>query len=396
MTITTARSSHGRAAIVRQAERQSARTPRQTLVIPTFNERDNIAVLLAQLAAVLPADDTEILFVDDSTDDTPAVIEAAGRSCAIPVAVLHRDNGVGGLGGAVVEGMRRAQGEWIVVMDADLQHPPDVVPDLVAAGQRDGADLVVASRYAGNGSRDGLANGLRRWVSQGSTIVAKLLFRGPLRRVSDPMSGFFAMRASSLDLGNLRPMGYKILLELAVRTRPPRVVEVPYQFQARHAGESKSNLREGLRFLRHLLVLKLGGTRLRMLGVAVIGASGLIPNLAALWLLSHGFGLHYLLAAVLANQAALGWNFVLVEMLFQRRRHRSLLSRASRFFVLGNLDLVLRVPALAYLVSTVHVGLLLSNLVTLVASFVLRFFILDRVIYTARARPGEVNVVVAS
>jgi dolichol-phosphate mannosyltransferase len=396
VTVIAAHPSGGPVGTIRPAGRGSPRAPRQTLVIPTFNERENIAVLLARLAAVLPADDTQIVFVDDSTDDTPQVIEAAAATCPIPVTVCHRVNGTGGLGGAVVEGMRLARGEWIVVMDADLQHPPEVVPDLVAAGRRDGADLVVASRYLSGGRRDGLANRLRRWVSRGSTIVAKVLFRRTLFRVSDPMSGFFAVRASALTVAALRPIGYKILLELIVRTQPARVVEVPYGFQSRYAGESKSSLREGLRFLRHLLVLRVGGRRLRMLGVALIGASGLVPNLAALWLLSLVWGRHYLLAAVVANQVALVWNFLLIELLFRRRRHRSLFSRASRFWMMGNLDLVLRVPALALLVASVHMGLLWGNLATLVGSFLLRFVVLDRLIYTARPARGKDNAVVAA
>src|SRR5437868_4565069 len=229
--------------------------PPQTIVIPTYNARDNIATLLRRLSSVLPAADTEILFIDDSTDDTPAVIRAAAGTCPIPVTVHHRERSTGGLGGAVVEGMRLARGTWIVVMDADLQHPPEVVPDLIAAGLRDGADLVVGTRYAGGGKRDGLSDGYRKFVSGGSTLVTKLVFRNHLVQVSDPMSGLFAVRASSLDVDELRPLGFKILLELVVRTRPGRIGEVPYTFQPRHAGESKSSLAEGLRFLKHLAIL---------------------------------------------------------------------------------------------------------------------------------------------
>jgi dolichol-phosphate mannosyltransferase len=360
----------------------AGRAPRQTLVIPTFNERDNIAVLLDRLAHVLPAADTEIVFVDDSTDDTPEVIRAAAASCPIPVTVHHREESIGGLGGAVVDGLRLARGAWIVVMDADLQHPPEVVPDLVAAGVRDGADMVVGSRYAGGGSRAGLADGYRRFVSGSSTRVTKLLFRTALIRVSDPMSGFFALRASSLETADLRPLGYKILLELMVRTRPARVVEVAYTFQPRHAGVSKSSFAEGLRFLRHLATLRVGGTRARMLGYAVIGASGLLPNTAALWLLSGRLGLHYLAAVVLANEVAVAWNFALTDLLlFRRRRHRHVASRLYRFFLMGNIDLVLRLPAVALLVDELHVNYLKANLATLLVSVLLRFAVIDRLIY---------------
>jgi dolichol-phosphate mannosyltransferase len=359
---------------------------RQTVVVPTFNERDNIATLLERLTAALPADETEIVFVDDSTDDTPEVIRRAARLCPIPVTVHHREDGAGGLGGAVVEGMRLARGEWIVVMDADLQHPPEIVPALIASGARDGADLVVGSRYAGGGNRDGLSGGYRRIVSGGSTAVTKVIFWNSLSQVSDPMSGLFAIRASSLDVEELRPLGYKILLELIVRNRPGRIVEVPYSFQPRHAGESKSSLAEGLRFLKHLGLLRLGAQRSRMLMFALIGVSGLLPNQAALWALHDLAGVHYLPAAVLANLIAVGWNFTLADTLLYRshRAHRTFRGRISRFLLLGNADLLVRIPLLALLVDGAHAGVLEANLVTLVVSFVARFLISDRIIYRTR------------
>jgi dolichol-phosphate mannosyltransferase len=385
MTVTTAR----RATLLgRIGELPTRVTVRQTVVVPTFNERDNIAVLLQRLAAVLPPDESEIVFIDDSTDDTPDVIREQAKHCPVPVTVHHRTSPVGGLGGAVVEGMRLARGAWIVVMDADLQHPPEIVPQLVAAGVRDGADLVVGSRKTGGGSSGGLDNGYRRLVSGGSTLTTKVIFRNALLRVSDPMSGLFAVRASSLEVAELQPLGYKILLELIVRNRPGRIIEIPYAFQPRHAGESKSTLQEGLRFLKHLALLRFGAQRGRMIGFGLIGLSGLIPNQVILWLLASVLGVHYLPAAVLANMVAVTWNFALIDgLLYRNHRHRrSFASRFTRFFVMGNADLLLRVPMLALLVGGLHIGVLTANLVTLVISFVVRFLILDRVIYLARPR----------
>lgn len=238
-----------------QAQREA---PRISLVIPTFNESANVSELLTRLAAAIPARvPREVIFVDDSTDDTPAVITEAARHSPLTVSVLHREVAEGGLGGAVAMGLREATAPWIVVMDADLQHPPALVPELVAAGERAGADLVVATRYAGGGSREGLNGGFRKFASGGSTFLAKTVFPLELRDVSDPMSGFFAVRAAALNADVLRPLGYKILLELIVRCRLRRVAEVPYQFQDRFAGESKASFGEGLRFLRHLMVLRL-------------------------------------------------------------------------------------------------------------------------------------------
>ncbi|BCY10262.1 glycosyltransferase [Actinoplanes sp. L3-i22] len=357
---------------------------RQSIIVPTYNERDNVVALLERLAATLPHTETEIVFVDDSTDGTPDVIAGVAADYPMAITVHHRDDAAGGLGGAVVEGMRLAQGEWVVVMDADLQHPPEIVPDLIAAGLRDGADLVIGSRYTGGGSTGGLADGYRKLVSRGSTILVKTLFRNHLLSVSDPMSGLFAIRASSLDAEQLRPLGYKILLELIVRNRPGRVVEVPYTFQPRHAGESKSTVAEGLRFLKHLGRLRLGSGRARMLGFGLIGLSGLLPNQAVLWGLV-GAGLHYAPAAVAANVVAVVWNFALIDqILYRNRRERGFTARFGRFFLVGNADLLLRIPLLALLVDGVHTGVLAANLLTLVASFAVRFLIAEKVIYLGR------------
>jgi dolichol-phosphate mannosyltransferase len=357
---------------------------RQSLVIPTFNERENIEPLLRRLTEALPETGTEICFVDDSTDDTPEVIRAAAQDCPIPVTVHHRENGAGGLGGAVVEGMRLARGDWVVVMDADLQHPPEIVPDLIAAGMRDGADLVIGTRYAAGGTNGGLSDGYRRMVSSASTMLTKFIFRNALVRVSDPMSGLFAVRTSSLEVDRLRPLGYKILLELVVRNRPGRIVEVPYSFQPRHAGDSKSTVAEGARFLRHVALLRFGAQRVRMLAFALIGLSGLLPNQLVLWLLTVA-GMHYLPAALMANLVAVSWNFALTDtLLYRNRRHRGLAGRLARFFLMGHADLVLRIPLLAVLVDGLHLGVLIANLVTLVTSFLVRFLISDKVIYRSK------------
>ena len=362
--------------------------PHISVVIPTYNERDNVAELLTRLVAAVPAD-TELIFVDDSSDDTVDAIRTAAEKLDVNVVVHHRAEATGGLGGAVVDGLRLAQGTWVVVMDADLQHPPDLVPRLVAAGDEAAADLVVASRYVDGGTRDGLANAYRRYVSQWSTRLAKTMFGRTLSRVSDPMSGFFAVRATTLDPATLRPLGYKILLELIVRAKPRTVVEVPFSFGTRFAGESKSSLAEGLRFLRHLATLRVGDSQLRMLGYAAVGLSGVLPNLLALQLLTAVFGVHYLTAAVVANQVAIAWNFVLTDtLIFRSRRRRGLWSRIGQFAVLGNVDLVARIPLLALLVGDLGLGYLSGTAITLAVMFLIRFLILDRLVYVRTAKPS--------
>ncbi|MGW3913662.1 glycosyltransferase [Streptomyces sp. NPDC005070] len=361
-----------------------------TIVVPTFNESANIRQLLRRITASVPARlPCEVVFVDDSTDDTPEVITEAARDCPFPVSVLHREEPEGGLGGAVVEGLKAATSQWIVVMDGDCQHPPSLIPELIASGERTHAGLVVASRYIKGGSREGLAGGYRIAVSRGATWLTKALFPRRLRGISDPMSGFFAIRRSAVTAEILRPLGYKILLELAVRSRPRQVTEVPFVFQDRFAGESKSSAAEGLRFLRHLVGLRTASPVARMTVFGLIGATGFLPNLLGLYALTAA-GLHYVPAEILANQLGVAWNFLLIEHLLfrERRRHRSGWDRAGRFALLANADLVLRIPLIALFVRHLGMGALSATALALVTTFVLRFAGTEALVYLPRRSGG--------
>ena len=362
-----------------------------TIVVPTFNESANVRRLLHQITESVPSRlPCEVVFVDDSTDDTPDVIRAAAQDCPFPVTVLHREQPAGGLGGAVVEGLRAASSEWIVVMDGDCQHPPSLVPELVATGERANAGLVVASRYIKGGSRAGLAGGYRVAVSRGATWLAKALFPGRLRGISDPMSGFFAIRRSAVTADVLRPLGYKILLELAVRSRPRTVTEVPFVFQDRFAGESKSTAKEGFRFLRHLVGLRTSTPVARVIAFGLIGAGGFVPNLVGLRALT-GLGLHYVPAEILANQLGVAWNFLLVEHLLfrERRAHRRWWDRAGRFALLANADLVLRIPLIAVLVDRFGTAVLPATALALVTTFAVRFLGTEALVYLPRRRTAD-------
>ena len=362
-----------------------------TIVVPTFNESANIRQLLHRITESVPSRlPCEVVFVDDSTDDTPEVIHEAAADCPFPVTVLHREEPVGGLGGAVVEGMKAAGSDWIVVMDGDCQHPPSLVPELVATGERANAGLVVASRYIKGGSRAGLAGSYRVAVSRGATWLTKSLFPRRLRGISDPMSGFFAIRRSLVTAEILQPLGYKILLELAVRSRPRQVTEVPFVFQDRFAGESKSSAQEGFRFLRHLVGLRTASPVARMVAFGLIGASGFVPNLVGLWALTVA-GLHYVPAEILANQFGVAWNFVLIEhLLFRdRRAHRRWWDRLGRFALLANADLVLRIPLIALFVNRFGMGALTATALALVTTFVLRFVGTEALVYLPRRGRGK-------
>jgi len=228
-----------------------------SLIVPTRNEAGNVSELLVRLGRLPAGVLGEVIFVDDSDDNTPAAIAYLAGSVDFDVAVVHREPGMrtGGLSGAVVEGFRRARGPWLGVMDADLQHPPEVLAELFATGQT-GLDIVCATRNVTGGGRDGLG-AARDVISKSFTAFARRAFPRRLRGVSDPMSGFFLVRRSVLDPETLRPTGFKILLEILVRTPGLRRAEVGYEFAPRHAGDSKASLREGVTYLRHLARLRL-------------------------------------------------------------------------------------------------------------------------------------------
>jgi dolichol-phosphate mannosyltransferase len=237
-----------------------------TVVVPTRNERDNVEELVRRLGALLRRPGVSVLFVDDSCDATPDVIAALAP--ALPVRLLHRgpEQRVGGLSGAVVAGLRAAGTDHVVVMDGDLQHPPELAAVLYERALQTGADVVVASRYTGAGDSSGLDGATRRLVSSASTVLCKAVFPIRLRACSDPMTGFFCVRLAAVDLDVLRPTGFKILLEVLVRRRRPlSVVEEPFVFAERPAGTSKTSLRQGLLFLAQV-------TRLRLARIDLVAA----------------------------------------------------------------------------------------------------------------------------
>lgn len=220
--------------------------------MPTRNEAPNVAPLVARLARVLGGlHSWEAVFVDDSDDSTASEVRRAARWA--PVRLHHRPPGRrrGGLGGAVVDGFSLARGEVLVVMDADLQHPPEVVPDLVQPILSGWADLVAGTRYQQPGAPAGLVGPWRRGVSVAARWAVYGLVPGS-RCLSDPMSGLFALAPAAIEGVTLRPNGFKILLEIAARGRASAVHNLAYQFAERQAGHSKARAGEGLRFAAHL------------------------------------------------------------------------------------------------------------------------------------------------
>lgn len=233
-----------------------------TFVVPTRNEGPNIAPLVAAIAGAVGERPAEILFVDDSDDDTPAVIEAVAATAPLPVRAFCRTPAErwGGLGGAVVDGFDRAEGALAVVMDGDLQHPAATAMELLHALD-EGHDLAVASRRVpGAPDPEGFTRA-RQTLSHLATWLAWMLFPLRVGRVNDPMSGYFAVRLGQLDLDRLSPDGFKILVEVLATHPQLGPVEVPFGFEGRQLGVSKASAGQAARYIGHLVDLRLRTSR---------------------------------------------------------------------------------------------------------------------------------------
>ncbi|WP_433675390.1 glycosyltransferase [Microbacterium gorillae] len=360
---------------------ERAGTPVLSIIVPTFNEAGNVAELVRRVSAAMRGTAVEVIFVDDSTDDTPQRVEDVARTATIPVRLIHRDQPRGGLGGAVLEGIAAAHSDLCVVMDGDLQHPPETIAALLAKQQEGDYDVVVASRYTGDGTAAGLSDRMRVFVSRMSTLVTKAMFPIRLHTVSDPMTGFFLLDRTRIDTQRLKPRGFKILLEILARQNL-NVAEVPFNFAGRHAGESKASLKQGFRFLTQLAYLRFG----RMSAFAVIGGIGALANLGIMAGL-QGLGMGYVWAAIIAAVLTIIGNFLLIErFVFRDMREdaSTVWSRLFKSFTFNAVEAVVRIFVIWLAVQTWHLAPVLVAAVTLVIAFVVRYVFHALVVYAPR------------
>jgi dolichol-phosphate mannosyltransferase len=366
-----------------------------SVIVPTRNEAPNVQQLIGRAAEACRHIDAELVFVDDSTDNTRDVIAAAAATESMRIRVIHREAPAGGLSGAVVDGVRSSAAEFCMVMSGDLQHPPELIPALLAELEGNDADVVVASRYgagrsvggpSGGGRRGGRPGGggaatwSRRVLSVGATRITLALFPLRLRGCSDPMTGFFGLRRSAIECSALRPSGFKILLEILARHQL-RVFEVPFTLGPRTAGKSKAGVGQGLRFLRQLGELRAGTALL----FAAVGAVGAMLNLFIMaFLLSTGT--HFVAAAVAAAEVTIVSNFLMQEhIVFGTLPHKAngLRIRFGQSFCFNNLEALARLPVLMLAVNVLTIDAVLAQAATLAAAFVVRYLYHSRIVYSA-------------
>ncbi|KDA05420.1 glycosyl transferase family 2 [Microbacterium sp. CH12i] len=357
-----------------------------TIIVPTFNERANVAELVARVGAALAGHEAEILFIDDSKDDTASEVKRVAADAPLPVRVIHRAENTGGLGGAVALGLAEAAADICVVMDGDLQHPPELIPALVERFEQGDADVVAASRYVGGGDSRGLGTAVRFGVSRAATWLTKAMFPRRLARSTDPMTGFFLVDRRRFDLAQLRPRGFKILLEILARS-DVRIAEVPMEFSERRNGTSKASLRQGATFAAHLTRLRFG----KMSLFALIGAVGAVVNLTIMWALT-AMGMDYIWAAIIGAAATIVGNFVLQERFVfadMRQDARGTWARFGASVTFNGVEAALRIPIMALMVETWHISSVLATGLSLIVAFFARFLFHSLFVYAPRRGRGR-------
>jgi dolichol-phosphate mannosyltransferase len=286
---------------------RSSGAARLTVVVPCYNERDNVAAMVTALEAALSGISWEAVFVDDNSPDgtAAAIREIARRDTRVR---CIRRVGRRGLASAVIEGALSSSADTIVVIDGDLQHDPREIPKLLGALD-DGAEIAVGSRHVAGGDSVGLAGAWRHRISQAGIEVAQRIMRV---RIADPMSGYFALRRELFDrlAPRLAGQGFKILLDLLLSAPAPlRVIEIPVRFHARVAGESKLDVLVITQF-GGLLVEKLTGGLLppRFVSFALVGAIGVFIHYCVL-LAGRSAGLSFEVDQTVATVIAMVFNF---------------------------------------------------------------------------------------
>ena len=328
-----------------------------SLVVPTYNESGNVVVLVEKLTGLLDRicpNDYELIIVDDDSPDQTWEI-ARSLLSEYPNLRVMRRTAERGLSTAVIRGWQASRGRLLGVIDGDLQHPPEVLEKLLGE-LVSGSDLALASRHVVGGGISEWSV-FRRMTSRGAQILGLMIAPQVVGRVSDPMSGYFMVRRSSVTNQILNPQGYKILLEILGRGEIEQISEVGYVFQERQDGESKVTWRQYVEYLQHLVRLRSDG-RLekfqerfpigRFLKFGAVGFSGVFVDLGVFWILSNGFGLAPVTATILSAEVAVLNNFIwndrwtFGDRSIQQPGRRSMLRRFLKFNVLCLVGIVLQ------------------------------------------------------
>ena len=344
-----------------------------SIIIPTYNESQNIINILKSIGSNLPKNLlTQAIIVDDnSPDGTGKIVEDylknLKKMANYTIEIIHR-KAKDGLGSAILNGIQHAKGDTIVVMDSDFSHPPQIIPKLIDSIKKYQFDIAVASRYIKGGNIQGWSL-KRKIMSKFATLIAK---KGLGITTKDPMSGFFAFKKNILNGLNIDAIGYKILLEILVKTKNVTITEIPYTFQDRELGFSKLNLKIILDYYKSVWKLYRYGKPLekqekrssvKFLSKAArfytVGASGFVVNYLISLLFAGGISdMWYLHATIIGISVSITTNFILNKAwTFSDRdfRIKKTLTQYGKFAMFSSLGALVQLGMVYFLVDGIEI-----------------------------------------
>lgn len=373
-----------------------------SLIIPVFNEQENMVRLISRIESTLAKREHEIIFVDDSTDDTPEVI---ARLAAIHdnIRLIHRERNEG-LASAVIEGFGIARGDVLAVMDGDLQHPPELLAGMLEEIEQ-GADIVVPSRFIDGGSDGGLSL-FRRLVSATARYLGRIVLQS-LRSISDHTGGIFMLRRDVIKDKKLEPVGWKILMEILVLGNYRVLTEIPYNFDVRNVGRSKFSVKVQVQYLWHLVsLLKRSQSDRRFYLFCLIGGAGVLIDILVFALLNlspdaQGSVLTVPGRAALSSLAAMTSNFILNDLLTWgdcshsrfRRGFKIVLAdlpRFGKYLTVSSLGLLGKTLILFLLHTVLGIDKYLGNLVGIACAGFSNYALSKRWVWGDGAPPAPV------
>lgn len=356
--------------------------PYLSLVIPTYNEGQNVAEIVKRLSQLLDRaipGKYELIVVDDDSPDSTWQL-AQQLMPEYPQLRVMRRQQERGLSTAVIRGWQAARGEVLGVIDADLQHPPETLLQMLAEMER-GADLVAASRHVAEGGVSDWSI-VRRILSRGAQLLGLVILPGVVGRVSDPMSGYFMVRRRSIAGKVMNPTGYKILIEVLGRGEIRWIGEVGYVFQERLEGESKVTWKQYVEYLQHLLRLRFDLWPIaRFFRYAVVGFSGVFVDMGLFYLFRTALGLALTRSAILSAEVAIINNFLwndfwtFGDISKRQPGKRQRLKRLLKFNVVCLMGLILNVLLVNLLFNVFGMNEYLAKLIAIAAVTLWNFWI---------------------
>ncbi len=339
-----------------------------SLVLPTYKEAGNIQSIVEILSNILDQTipgEYELIVVDDNSPDHTWKLALELTSDYPQLRVMRRIEEKG-LSTAVIRGWQVARGEILGVIDADLQHPPEVLTQLLEEMEK-GADLALASRHVEGGGVSEWSI-IRRFLSRGAQMLGLLILPEVISRLSDPMSGYFMVRRSAIIDRSLSPVGYKILIEVAARGRIRWIAEAGYVFRERQAGESKVTWKQYIEYIQHLLRLRLSISA-RFIQFCFVGLSGVVVDMGVLYLLSDEstLGLPLTRSKIIAAELAIINNFLWNDLWtfgdISRRQpgKRQRLKRLIKFNIICLAGLILNVLFLNIFYNVFNLNQYIAN-----------------------------------